>query len=76
MPPQARASAAAAQGYSFATSGNALAVLRAAQPLTYADGLPAKRAAMAHCAQQGRALNPAAFGRFHGGAWQFAGGCV
>jgi len=67
---------AAAAGFAFATAGGALMVSRPANALTYADGLPAKRAALSHCAGQGAALNPAAFGRFASGSWAFDGGCV
>jgi hypothetical protein len=83
--PQANTAAASTvAGFAFATVGRDLVVSRHAAPLTYSDGLPAKRAAMAHCAGQGAQLNPAAFGQFtsdgfgggYGGGWQFAGGCV
>ena len=66
-------------GFAFANVGGDLLVSGQATPLTYSDGLPAKRAAMAYCAGQGAQLNPAAFGQFSqgfGGGWQFAGGCV
>lgn len=70
------ASTAAAAGFAFAAQNGALMVSHPANALTYADGLPAKRAALAYCAGQGAALNPAAFGRFAGGSWVFDGGCV
>ncbi len=82
IPPRAAAPAQAvvlpadAVGFSFVTRDGALAVARAFAPLGFADGLPAKRAAVAYCTGQGRALNPAAFGRFAGGAWLFQGGCA
>jgi hypothetical protein len=81
MAPRAAAQAGAAAlpqtaGYAFGQSGGALLVARPAQPLGYAEGLAAKRAAQAHCAGQGRVLNPAAFGRYQAGAWAFDGGCV
>ncbi len=67
-------------GFAFAIVGGDLIVSRPSVPLTYSDGLPAKRAAMAYCAGQVAQLNPAAFGHFtnasFGGGWQFAGGCV
>ncbi len=67
-------------GFAFATVGSDLLVSRPTHPLTYSDGLPAKRAAMAYCAGQGAQLDPAAFGQFISGGfeggWQFAGGCV
>ncbi len=62
-------------GYAFGQAGDAMRVSRPAQPLTYSDGLAAKRAAQAYCAGQGARLNPAAFGHFSGGYWAFAGGC-
>lgn len=76
--------ALAPAGFTFATLGGDLLVSGQAAALTYSDGLPAKRAAMAYCAAQGGQLNPAAFGQFSsagfgGGeppAWRFAGGCV
>lgn len=67
-------------GFAFATVGSDLLVSRPTAPLTYSDGLPAKRAAMAYCAGQGAQLDPVAFGQFTAGGfeggWQFAGGCV
>ena len=67
-------------GFAFANVGGDLLVGRPNSALTYSDGLPAKRAAMAYCEGQGAQLNPAAFGQFthggFGGGWQFAGGCV
>ena len=67
-------------GFAFANGGGGLLVSRPKRPLTYSDGLSAKRAAMAYCAGQGADLSPAAFGQFSqggfGGVWQFAGGCV
>jgi hypothetical protein len=67
-------------GFAFANLGRDLLVGRPNAPLSYSDGLPAKRAAMSYCAALGTQLNPAAFGHFtHGGfegGWQFAGGCV
>jgi hypothetical protein len=63
-------------GFAFGLANGALVVARAGQPLTNSDGLPAKRAALAYCAGQGGALNPAAFGRFVGTSWVFNGGCV
>ena len=75
LAPRAAMSADTA-GFAFATQDGALVVARPAQPLSYSDGLPAKRAALAHCAAQGAKLNPAAFGQFTGGGmWRFAGGC-
>jgi len=71
--------AATPAGFAFANVGGDLLVSGQAAPLTYSDGLPAKRAAMAYCAGQGTQLNPAAFGQFSqvfGGGWRFAGGCV
>ena len=69
-----------AAGFAFGNLGSDLVVSRPAAPLTYSDGLPAKRAALAYCAGQGARLNPAAFGQFSqaslGGGWRFAGGCV
>lgn len=79
--PNAGASfASTAAGFAFANIGGDLLVSRQAAPLSYSDGLPAKRAAMAYCAGQGARLNPAAFGQFlqggTAGNWLFAGGCV
>jgi hypothetical protein len=68
--------AALPAGFDFAQTGAALMVARPSQPLGYSDGLPAKQAALAYCARQGRALNPAAFGQYRAGAWVFAKGCV
>lgn len=56
--------------------GATLAVTRDVGLFGYADGLEAKRAAAAFCAKRGARINPAAFGRFAGGSWLFAGGCV
>lgn len=55
-----------------------LRVTRASAPeLTYSDGLAAKRAAEAYCAQFNRLLNPDALGRFAVPAsWLFEGGCT
>lgn len=76
-PPRAALPVAAdTAGFAFANLDGALVVARPAQPLTYSDGLPAKRAASAHCAGQGAQLNPAAYGAFAGGLWRFAGGCI
>lgn len=69
-----------AAGFAFADLGGDLIVSRPAAPLSYSDGLPAKRAALAYCAGQGARLNPAAFGQFSqggtAGSWRFAGGCI
>lgn len=62
-------------GYTFAQTAGALVIARPAAPLTYSDGLPAKRAAMAYCAGQGGQLNPTALGRYGAAVWQFDGGC-
>lgn len=65
---------ASAQAY----GGVWLRVTRATAPeLTYSDGLAAKRAAEAYCAEFNRPLNPAAYGRFSTPAsWLFEGGCT
>ena len=72
--------APAPAGFAFANIGGDLLVSRQAAPLSYSDGLAAKRAALAYCAGQGARLNPAAFGQFSQGGtagnWRFAGGCI
>lgn len=74
---QGAVSAPVPAGYAFAYAPqNGLAVMRPSHPLTYSDGVPAKRAALAYCAARGRLLNPAAFGRYVSPAWHFAGGCL
>jgi hypothetical protein len=69
-----------AAGFAVANIGGDLLVSRPAAPLSYSDGLPAKRAALAYCARQGARLNPAAFGQFSqggtAGGWRFEGGCI
>jgi hypothetical protein len=56
--------------------GRILAITRDGAPFSHADGLPAKRAAEAFCGARKSRLNPAAFGHFSSGSWQFKGGCA
>ncbi len=61
-----------------ATQGRAVMVTPAAGGTVpgQSDGLTAKRAADAACADGGGTLNPRAVGRFDGAAWIFDGACT
>lgn len=55
--------------------GGAVRIARVSgSPLTYSDGLPARRAADALCGPQGVASSTR--DRFDNGAWVFPGGCA
>jgi hypothetical protein len=61
----------------YRVSGAAdLTVACARTPFGFDEGLAAKRAVEAHCANLGRSLQPASLGRYQAGAWVFAGGCA
>lgn len=61
-----------------APKGEVLRVYRADPPgFDYSEGLAAKTAAVAFCAQWNRGLDPQALGYFEPlGAWAFPGGCA
>lgn len=62
------------QALAVAVAGAGLAVTRPGG-LGMDEGLVAKRAALAFCADQGLGLDPRALGSWVGGAWIFDGGC-
>lgn len=63
---------------SSAPNGEVMRVYRTGTAaLDYSEGLAAKTAAEAYCAEWNRELNPAAMGMFEPtGAWVFPGGCA
>ena len=57
-------------------AGPLLAMTRDSAAFGADEGLEAKRAAQAFCAQRGGAVNRAAYGHYAAGAWLFKGGCA
>ena len=58
------------------SGGAELTVARDGAAFGYDEGLLAKRVAEDFCATRAARLDPAAFGRFTAGQWQFDGGCA
>lgn len=56
--------------------GGTLSVASMGTPLAFSDGRSAQKVAAGFCANRHARLNPAAFGHFNAGAWDFKKACI